>query len=234
MALRYYGAARLCTTIEICVPTEKLADADALISKGTDNASYTAWRGHQPDLEVHRCSLYHTFPRYRLNHEGPEFDFYLVPSEDWRLDCVPENFEYSAQQQIPYPKLHLFAQSLLERQEINDLQDLVDGMDITEEWGEQNLRLDSPGKEYAQWVAAKNAKIRAALPQRIRDDPLNQICGPGMYDMDEEFVAFRDVLAHIVRTKEPRARLQFPCGTYATKYRAKGSPDPRTTIRFHV
>jgi hypothetical protein len=46
---------------------------------------------------------------------------------------------------IPYPKLHVFAQALLERQSVGDLQDLVDGMDLSEEWGEEKLKYEDPG-----------------------------------------------------------------------------------------
>jgi hypothetical protein len=179
-------------------------------------------------------SLYHTFPRYRLNHEGPLFDFYLVPSIDWRFDCAPENFEYSAQMHIPYPKLHLFAQSLLERQDTGDLQDLVDGMDLTEEWGEENLKFEDPGAEYTQWVTQKNERIREATPQEVKDDPINVMFGTEVYELPEGPPDFRDVFTRLVRTKSRRIGLESPPGLYVTKYRAKDSPDPRTEIRFDL
>lgn len=191
--------------------------------------SYVPWRGRYP--ESLRQSLYHTFPRYRLNRDGPLFDFYLVPSEDWRFECVPDNFEYSAQKRIPYPKLHLFAQALLERQNVNDLQDLVDGMDLTEEWGEENLRLDDLGEDYTQWVAEKNEKIREALPPDVKAEALE--LGTEVYELDEE-PDLRDTFLHLVRTKEGRIGLEISRELYATKYRAKGSADPRTQIRFTV
>ncbi|KAK4034583.1 hypothetical protein C8A01DRAFT_49045 [Parachaetomium inaequale] len=223
-ALCYYGAPRICSTLEFCVPTEQLATADYIFSSGPAKENYTAWKGRQPGAEAWVSgSLYHTFPRYRLNHDGHLFGFYLVPSIDWRFDCAPENFEYSAQKHIPYPKLNLFAQSLLERQDTGDLQDLVDGMDLTEEWGEGNLKFDDPGTE-----------IREATPQEVKDDPINVMFGTEVYELPEGPTDFREVFARLVRTKSRRIGLESPPGLYDTKYRAKDSPDPRTRIRFHV
>ena len=179
-------------------------------------------------------SLYHTFPRYRLNHDGPLFNFYLVPSIDWRFNCIPENFEYSAQQHLPYPKLRLFAQSLSERQSVGDLADLVDGIDLIEEWGEENLKLEDPGEEYAQWVAKRNERIRAAMPQEVKDDPIIVMFGTDVYELREGPQEFRDVFTNLVRAKPRRIGLEAPPGLYVTRYRAKDSLDPRTRIRFHV
>lgn len=199
------------------------------------NASYLAWRGRHPELEGRAGqSLYHTFPRFRLNHDGPLFDFQLVPSCDWRFECIQANFEYSAQKQLPYPKLHLFAQSLLERQDLNDLQDLVDGMNLTEEWGDENLRFGDHGAEYTRWLVEKNAKIRDALPQEVKDEVLDGMLGTEIYELDEEPPDFRETFTLLTKTKEGRIGLETPTELYATKYRAKGSPDPRTRIRFHV
>ena len=255
-ALCYYGAPRLCMvrpcrpspslshgrlspdssqTLEFCVPTDQLAAADALFSSGPASTSYTAWRGHHPDAEARLpASLYHTFPRYLLNHRRPLFDFYLVPSADWRFDCTRANFEYSAQAHLPYPKLHLFAQSLMERRSFNDLQDLVDGMDLAEAWGDENLRFDDLGEEYARWVADKNDKIRAALPQEVREHPMAVMFGTSMYEVPEGVPKFRGLFVNSVRTKEGRIGIEAPPGQYSTQYREKGSPDPRTLVRFHV
>lgn len=221
--------------MEFCVPTEQLGAAADIFSASPASAKYLPWRGRFPNLEgrVGR-SLSHTFPRFRLNHDGPVFGFQLVPSSDWRLDCVPENFEYSAQNELPYPKLHLFAQALLERQDLCDLQDLVDGMDLTEEWGEENLRFGKHSEEYTRWLVERNAKIREALPQDIKDEVLQDDLGTELYELDEEPPDFRETFVRLVQTKEGRIGLEAPKEWSATKYRTKGSPDPRTLIRFTV
>ncbi len=259
-ALRYYGAPRVssvrprpavahrqlnhpdpCQTLEFCVPTDQLAAADALFSSGPASTSYTAWRGLHPVAEGRLpASLYHTFPRYHLSNDLGFilFDFYLVPSADWCFDCTPANFEYSAQHHLPYPKLPLFAQSLMERQSLNDFQDLVDGMDLTEAWGEENLRFSDHGEEYAQWVTDKNNKIRAALPRDVKEDPLTLRFGPGIYLLPTRVPNFRERFLEAVRTKEGRIEgrigIKAPPGLYATQYRLKGSPDPRTRVRRNI
>ncbi|KAL2129063.1 hypothetical protein VTI74DRAFT_8291 [Chaetomium olivicolor] len=235
-ALCYYGSHRLCTVLEFCVPTEKLSAVDEIFSSGAAGHSYKPWRGRHPKQEPRqRRSIYHTFPRYRPEHDGPLFDFYLVPSDDWRFDCIPEIFEYSAQKHLPYPRLHLFAQSLMKRQSFNDLQDLVDGMDLTEEWGNENLKFEDLGEKYWQWVKAKDEKIRAALPAEVHTDPMIEILDPEIYELDEEPDGLRKMFNHLVRTKEGRVGPELgPPGSYVTKYRAKGSPDPRSRVRFNV
>lgn len=39
---------------------------------------------------------------------------------------------------LPFPRLDVLAQSLIEIMEYVDLADLVDGMNLTEEWGLEN------------------------------------------------------------------------------------------------
>jgi hypothetical protein len=62
---------------------------------------------------------------------------------------------------IPYLKLQHFAQSLLDKQNYADLEDLVDGMDLCEAWGEENLQLDHVPIEY---INRKNELIYETLP----------------------------------------------------------------------
>ena len=42
---------------------------------------------------------------------------------------------------LPYPQLEVFAPSLLDTLDSVDLEDLVDGMNLTEQWGIENLDL---------------------------------------------------------------------------------------------
>lgn len=65
----------------------------------------------------------------------------------------------------PYPNLEVFAQSLLDTQRLVDLTDLVDGMNLTEEWGEQHLDLDKTSD--VLYAEKKNEKIRASVPRTI-------------------------------------------------------------------
>ncbi len=107
-------------------------------------------------------------------------------------------------------------------------------MDLTEEWGEENLRFGDHDEDYIRWLVEKNAKIREALPQDIKDEVLEEDLGFEFYELDEEPPDFRETFTALVRTKEGRIGLETPAELYATKYRAKGSPDPRALIRFSV
>jgi hypothetical protein len=89
--------------------------------------------------------------------KGIDLSFVVIPSEDCHLDCEPSKFEWS-KNGIPYPKLEVFAQSLLDTYSLVDLTDLVDGMDLTEEWG--SAHLDLSGTNDIAWATQKNERIR--------------------------------------------------------------------------
>ncbi len=93
----------------------------------------------------------HLFPRFKLI--GVAVFFVLMSSEACHIPCTFEYLEHS-KNQIPYPKLHVFAQSLLDTRNFVDLDDLIDGMDLTLEWGEANLLLDGNiDAEWGRWRA---------------------------------------------------------------------------------
>lgn len=85
-------------------------------------------------------SLLHTFPRFKVI--GKALCFTLIPSDDAHIDCIPPNIEYS-QMGLPYPTLEIFAQSLLDTNDITAITGLIDGMDLTEQWGLEFLKLDA-------------------------------------------------------------------------------------------
>jgi hypothetical protein len=89
--------------------------------------------------------------------KGIDLSFVVIPSEDCHLDCEPSKLEWS-KNGIPYPKLEVFAQSLLDTYSLVDLTDLVDGMDLTEEWG--SAHLDLSGTNDIAWATQKNERIR--------------------------------------------------------------------------
>ncbi|KAF6225244.1 hypothetical protein HO133_010441 [Letharia lupina] len=65
----------------------------------------------------------------------------------------PARFELG-QTGIPVPKLVVFAQSLLDTNNGVDLEDLVNGMNLSMEWGEEYLELDgSTDVAWANWKA---------------------------------------------------------------------------------
>ncbi|KAF7504952.1 hypothetical protein GJ744_001533 [Endocarpon pusillum] len=54
---------------------------------------------------------------------------------------------------IPYPKLHLFVQSRIDTCDDVNLADVIDGMDLSEDWGADNLDLnDADDSCWAEWT----------------------------------------------------------------------------------
>lgn len=63
----------------------------------------------------------------------------------------PANFEFG-QTGIPFPKLEVFAQSLLDTSNLVDLEDLIDDMNLSTAWGEEHLDLDGTTEvDWAKW-----------------------------------------------------------------------------------
>lgn len=76
---------------------------------------------------------------WSLNHHLPRFKFVnanfflvVVPAQDCRIPCEPGNFELG-QTGMPFTKLNVFAQSLLDTNYAVDFEDLVDGMNLSME-----------------------------------------------------------------------------------------------------
>jgi hypothetical protein len=82
--------------------------------------------------------IFHTYSRFKLS----SIDLFIVlkTSQASNLSCETRNFEYS-HNGIPYLKLHVFAQSLLDTQNRCDYEDLIDRMNLPSEWGQEFLDL---------------------------------------------------------------------------------------------
>lgn len=148
--------------------------------------------------------------------------FTLIPSDDAHIDCIPPNIERS-QMGLPYPTLDIFAQSLLDTNDIVALTDLIDGMDLTEGWGSKFLKLDAEND--LAWTLRKNEKIRASIPfsenSCLFECPINTI------NLKETWNA-------IVQDKGRRIGVECLEGAYATRFRIRGDGDPRLTERYNV
>lgn len=99
---------------------------------------------------MHRLgSFEHLYPRFKL--VGVALFFLIIPSQDCHILCEPANFEFG-QTGIPFPKLDVFAQSLLDTCNLVDLDDLIDGMNLSGAWGEENLDLNGyTDVDWAKW-----------------------------------------------------------------------------------
>lgn len=138
----------------------------------------------------------------------------LVPSWDCQFECTPENFERS-HDGLPYPQLRVFAQSLLDTGNY-EIVDLVDGMDLTVEWGIANLQLEGPPSN--AYIEKKNVAIGAST--YIPEDSLTFLELPNQVDRGERF-------RWAVEGKRVRIDVMVPGEYYATRFRLKGSQDPR-------
>lgn len=87
----------------------------------------------------HVGSFEHLYPRFKL--VGVALFFLIIPSQYCHISCEPANFEFG-QTGIPFPKLDVFAQSLLDTCNLIGLDDLIDGMNLSTAWGEEHLDLD--------------------------------------------------------------------------------------------
>lgn len=108
-------------------------------------------------------------------------------------------------------------QSLLDTLRLAEMETLIDGMDPSEGWGEENLMLD--GCTDSEWADR--------YIETLRED--------GVEDM---FIFFdnwptprRTVWQKAVRNKQRRLGFKYPPERYATRYRRHGSKDPRTNYR---
>lgn len=138
------------------------------------------------------------------------------------MDCKESNFEKSSMG-IPYPKLEILAQSLLDTQRWADLEDLIDGMNLSEEWGNEHLQLD---RTYdIAYAEEKNKRIRASVKKTFLSSLLELSTFPRL---------LRPIWEEMVRGKERRIGPELPQGYYLTRFYPKGRGDPRLKERFHV
>lgn len=130
----------------MCVPTE-LVDTAANIFR-TEKDRFEPFR---PSALVRVRGIEHLYPRFKF--VGLRLFFVLMTSQACHLPCEPKNIEYS-HTGLPYPKQHVFAQGLLDTWNLVDLEDLVDGMNLTVEWGEANLDLEGTiDADWGRWRA---------------------------------------------------------------------------------
>jgi hypothetical protein len=124
---------------------------------------------------------------------------------------------------LPYPILEVFAQGLLDTNDEVALTALIDGMDLTEKWGLEHLKLNAEND--LAWTHRKNEKIRASVPL----SPTSCLLELEVYTSN-----LKETWIDIVRTKGRRIGVELAEGYWATCFRGRGSPDPRSMKRYHV
>ncbi|PIG80770.1 hypothetical protein AARAC_010655 [Aspergillus arachidicola] len=196
-ALVWFGAGRVRWDWEICVPTEKMNQAIQLLKSEPMTKVYQPW---EPELFQYG-SLAHTFPRFRLR--GIALRFQIHPSDDAYFNIYDVDRSPSG---LPYPKLESFAQSLLDTQRRSDLSDLVDGMNFSDEWGEEHLNLDKT----TDVAYAKQQNQKMAAPTAPGEDPLDY------HGVPTHPTPPREIWQEAVRGKQKRIGIELPTEYFAT------------------
>ena len=156
-----------------------------------------------------RFTIDHIYPRFKF--VGKCLFFKVIPDLEYHFICVPSNIEHSPFSLLPFPTASAFVQALIDGYRLGDLEDLIDGLDLDEDWGEQNLDLDS----YTDSTRMRNAAEREGV-----DDIL--LC-----DRHKK----RDIWRGHVSAKQKRMGIKYPTHLYATRFRKFGSQDPREKVK---
>lgn len=155
-------------------------------------------------------SLRHTYHRFRVRNFSLHFN--VVPVDDMHLELAPDKIERS-RLGLPYPKLPVLIQSFLDIKDMVSLADVVDGSDVTYEWGEEHLDLE--GETDVEWAAWKNKRIVASKP--------SSILGGGVPSRPFKK---RELWKDVVSTKLGRCGWKRPHNLFKTRFRLIGSIDP--------
>lgn len=91
--------------------------------------------------------------------------------------------------------------------------DVVDGTNVSEDWGKQNL--DLTGTNDREWVAWKNREMRA-----------HQDSWHWANEVETAIYSREDVWKEAVRGKEARLGFKHTRNLFATRFRLHGSADP--------
>jgi hypothetical protein len=157
--------------VEICVPESKLEDARrALLNFPNIYKPVKALNRYDPTMRRH------TFPWFKQS--GVHLFFMLIPDSALSFSCVPTNVEQSPKPpHIPYPKAGRWAEALIDLSKTKsegavDLDDMVDGLAATEEWGRDNLK--------GGYLERFNKSVRGTKGRMI-----------GKYSEDEYITRFR-------------------------------------------
>lgn len=130
----------------MCIPAEQL-DAAAQLFRDKPKE----FEPIGPSAMKRATGIEDDFPRFK--YVDLRLFFILMTSQAHNIDCKAENFEYS-QMELPYPKIPIYAQSLLDTRNFVDLDDLIDGMNLTLVWGEKNLNLKGTiDTDWGRWKA---------------------------------------------------------------------------------
>ena len=153
------------------------------------------------------------FPRFKLVGTT---DFWVIhPSSYLHVSCKTQNIERSPNG-LPYPKLPNYVEALLDTQNGVDLADLIDAADLSEQWGEESIKLNQDID--TAWAKQQNGMQC-------------QIYGTVRYALSEVPEPRRVLWTQVVRKKVSRVGHKRSTATHATRWRRHGSKDPCRRLR---
>ncbi|KZM19283.1 hypothetical protein ST47_g9573 [Ascochyta rabiei] len=205
-ALMFYGVPR---KWEICIPTEKVKEAVDILRKRNEYIQTNEKRIPQP------MSLAHTYTWFRGNMLN--FEFCLVPSTHARIP-VYRSVVCRSPNGVPYAPLEELVQSYLDTHDLVSLCDIVDGANLSYEWGQIHLNLN--GTTDVEWAQQRNAELMG---------------GEGMFDpslLGSVFPTAQVEKTSLWRktTEDKKQRLEqmmVPQDLFETRFMLKGSsPEP--------
>lgn len=168
-------------------------------------------------------ALWHEYPHFRpVSEEGDEMSFFIMPSSEEFFQDLDASIIERSKNHIPYPTLEVFAQNLVGTQQWNNLEHLIDGMDLSSDWGHQHLRLGFPSAAevgYAKMKNSKYAQARGHLPQYRNHTPVI-LSDSTALDRTRRW-------DWIVSKKLERIDPYLVFAGFKTRHRAKDSGDPR-------
>ncbi|KAI9837595.1 MAG: hypothetical protein M1819_007246 [Sarea resinae] len=215
-ALIYYGAHRIRHDWHICVPTEHLEKAADLFRSKPQH--YEPFR---PSKLTSPSSVNHLYPRFKF--VGLRLFFVLLPSKVCNLECKASNIEFS-KAGLPYPTLPIYAQSLLDGNRAVELDDLIDGMNLTLEWGKEHLDLE--GSIDLDWIWWRMKLLRVTDERDL--DEGDDCRPPGFSRPYPRLGIWADRVSP--EAKKNRHGWKYH-PIYETRFRRVGSKDPRLKDR---
>ena len=197
----------------LCVPDHQHQKASNLFTMHSD--ILTPFR---PSPMGGESILLRSFPRFKATNST---DFWvLVTASFAHIPCDSASIERS-KGGLPYPSLTVYAKSLLDTQNGVDLEDLMDGMVLSEEWGERYLDLDEEiDVEWAknQIAVYKRAGVGALFFSSLDIEPRKR----------------RLDWQQLSRNTEARLGFKRSRALHLTRFRRIGSQDPRSRCRNNL
>ena len=138
----------------------------------------------------------------------------LVPSEDAHIQCDRSTI-WRSQNGLPYPALPVFVQSLVDTNDEVALCDVIDGANLTEEWG--NINLDLDGTNDSIWAKRMNERVYSSS---------EGVTGALLSLFPTAIMSRRDIWESKVRGKSSRMGWTQPKELFETRFRLKSAGDP--------